>query len=115
MFVNIFYYLDTFILQNCVVTSSSIGTIKVSCDSSHQIIVTLTRTNTCNNPMVTSSGNSPLIVTGLDPGIMYTVTINVFDGTQMILSDQTEIRNITVMSDQSGKSLCTYVRTCIIQ
>ena len=57
---------------------------------------------------MTSNGNSPLTVTGLDPGIMYSVTINVFDGTQMIISDQTEVRNITVMGDQSGKA---YVRT----
>ena len=94
---------DTFILQNCVVTSPSIGTIRVSCDSSHQIIVTLTCTNTCNNPMVTSNGSSPLNVTGLDPGIIYTVTIKVFDGTQMIMNDQTEMRNITVLGDQSGE------------
>ena len=50
---------------------------------------------------------------GLDPGIIYTVTINVFDGNQVIMSNQTEIRNSTVMSDQSGKSLCTYVHTYI--
>ena len=107
---------DTFILQNCVVTSPSIGTIRVSCDSSHQIIVTLTCTNNCNNPMITSNGNSPLNVTELDPGIMYTVTINVFDGNQVIMSNQTEMRNITVMSDhQSGKSLCTYVHRTYVR
>ena len=102
-----FYYLDTFILQNCNVTSPSIGTIRVSCDSSHQILLTLTCTNNCTNPMMTSSGNSPLTVTGLDPGITYSVIINVFDGNQAIMSDQTEMRNITVMGDQLGKR--TYI------
>ena len=103
-----FYCIDTFVLQNCDVTSPSIGIIRVSCNSSHQIIVTLRCTNNCNNPMITSNGNSPLTVIGLDPGIIYTVSINVFDGNQVVLRDQTETRNITVMSDQSGKTLCTY-------
>ena len=96
-------FADTFILQNCIVTSPSIGTIRVSCDSSHQIHVTLTCTDNCNNPMMTSNGPSPLIIMGLDPGIMYSVTINVFNGNQVIMRDQTVIRNITVMSDQSGE------------
>ena len=106
--------LDTFILRNCDVTSPSIGTIRVSCDPYHQIIVTLTCTNNCSNPMVIINGSSPLTVTGLDPGITYNVTINVFDGSQVVLSDQTEMRTITVMRDIPGKFyihtyVCTYV------
>ena len=99
-------YVDTFILQNCDVTSPSIGTIRVSCDSSHQILVTLTRTNDCN-PTLTSNGSSPLNVTGLDPEIMYSVIINVFDGNQVVLRDQTVMRTIIVMGDQSGK-ICVH-------
>ena len=96
-------FADSYILHHCTVTSPSIGTIRVSCDSSHQILVTLTCTNNCNNPMVTSNGNSPLTVRGLDPGMMYSVTINVFDGNQVVLSDQTVTLTITVMSNNSGK------------
>ena len=77
-------------------TSPSTGTIRVSCDSSHQILVTLTCTNNCNNPMVTSIGSSPLTVRGLDPGMMYSVTISVFDGNQIILRDLMITANITV-------------------
>ena len=95
-------FADTFILQNCEVTSPSVGSIRVSCDSSHQILVTLTCINNCTNSMMTSNGYSPLNVTGLDRGIMYSVTINVFNGSQVVLNDQTVMRNITVMSDQSG-------------
>ena len=99
-------------------TSPSIGTIRVSCDSSHQILVTLIHINDCN-PTLTSNGSSPLTVTGLDPGIMYYVIVNVFDGNQVVLSDQTVMRTITVMSDQSGKICvhkCSYVASyiCII-
>ena len=89
-------------------TSPSAGTIIVSCDSSHQILVTLTCTNNCNNPMVTSNGSSPLTVRGLNPGMMYSVTINVFDRNHVVLSDQTcaVTQTITVMSDNSGKICC---------
>ena len=105
-------FADTFILQNCDVTSPSIGTIRVSCDSFHQILVILTCTNNCNNPMMTSNGSSPLIVTGLNPGIMYSVIIDVYDGTRVVLRDQTIMRNITVMGDPSGENFictCTYI------
>ena len=78
-------------------TSPSTGTIRVSCDSSHQILVTLTCTNNCNNPMVTSNGSSPLTVKGLDPGMMYSVIINVFDGNQ-VLRGRLVIKTITVRS-----------------
>ena len=103
------YYLDTFILQNCDVTSPSIGTIRISCDSSHQILVTLTCTNNCSNPMVTSNGSSPLAVTGLDSGVIYNVIINVFNGSQVVLSDQMIIRTITVMRNIPGK-ICIHIR-----
>ena len=62
---------------------------------------------------MTSNGYSPLTVTGLDPGIMYTVIINVFDGNKVVLTDQIVMRKITVMSDQSGNYnfmyICTYI------
>ena len=52
--------------------------------------------------MVTSNGSSPLTVRGLDPGMMYSVIINVFDGNQVVLSNQTVTKTITVMDDESG-------------
>ena len=64
-------YADNFILHHCTVTLPSIGSIRVPCDSSHQILVTITCTNDCNSSMVTNNGNSPLTVRGLDPGMMY--------------------------------------------
>ena len=79
-------------------TSPSIGTIRVSCDSSHQILVTLKCTNNCNNPVVTSNGSSPLTVRGLDPGMMYSVIINVFDGNQVVLIGRVVRKSITVIS-----------------
>ena len=60
---------------------------------------------------MTSNGYSPLNVTGLDPGIMYSVTINMFDGNQVVLSDQAIMRSITVMSDQSG--IFMYIHTYV--
>ena len=56
--------------------------------------------------MMTSNGSSPLIVTGLDPGIIYTVIINVFDGNQVVFRDQTVMRTITVMSDHQSGKIC---------
>ena len=54
--------------------------------------------------MVTSNGSSPLTVRGLDPGVMYSVIINVFDGNQVVLSDQMITTNITVtLKNSSGK------------
>ena len=103
MIITLCLLADTFILQNCTVTSSSIGTIRVSCDSSHQILVTSTCTNNCNNPMVTSSGSSPLTMRGLDPGMMYSVIINVFDGNQVVLRGRVVERGITVMDTRSSK------------
>ena len=104
-------FTDTFILRDCTVTSPSIGTIRVSCGSPYQILVTLTPTNNCNNPMVTSNGSSPLTVRGLDPGMMYSVMINVFDGNQVVLRDYKVTKTITVTSGESGK---VNVRTCAL-
>ena len=65
--------------------------------------------------MTSIGGNSPLTVTGLDPGITYTVIVNVFNGNQVVLRDYrvmsniTVMGNITVMDDQSGKSSCKYI------
>ena len=42
-------------------------------------------------------GNSPLIMSGFDPGIRYSVTIDVFNGNHMVLTDQTVTQEITVM------------------
>ena len=57
--------------------------------------------------MVTSNGSSPLTVRGLDPGMMYSVIINVFDGSQVMLRGRVERRTITVISATltSGKVL----------
>ena len=59
--------------------------------------------------MVTSNGSSPLAVRGLDPGMMYSVIINVFNGNQVVLNNQTVTLTITVMDDESGmyNNLCT--------
>ena len=102
IFVRLIYYTDTFILHNCIVISPSAGAIKVSCDSSHQIQVTIRCTNNCTNPVLITYGNCPLTVRGLDPGIMYSVMINVFDGSQVVLSDQTVTLTSTVMGGKSG-------------
>ena len=48
--------------------------------------------------MVTSNGSSPLTVRGLDPGMMYSVIINVFDGNQVVLRGRVVRRIITVRS-----------------
>ena len=87
-------YLDTFILHNCTVTSPGIGTTRVSCDSSHQIYITLTCLYYCTNPMVTRSGNSPLTVTQLDTGTVYFILINIFDGNQVVLRDLNVTKDI---------------------
>ena len=105
-------FMDTTVLQNCRMTSSSIGTITVSCDSPYQILVTLTCTDNCNNPMVTIIGSNPLTVRGLDPGMMYSVIINVFDGNQVVFRDLMITANITVMKNL-GKLLFKLLYACI--
>ena len=91
-------------------STGTTGTIRVSCDSSHQIHVTLTCTN-CTNPLLITYGSSPLIVRGLDPGVIYSVIINVFDDNQIVLRNQTVMLTITVMDDKSSKApmQCTMV------
>ena len=108
--MGIFEFIDTTILQNCKITSPSVGAIRVLCDSPYQILVTLKCTNNCNNPMVTSIGSSPLTVSGLDPGIMYSVTINVFDGNQVVFRDLRITTNITVIRNL-GK---TFVQAAVL-
>ena len=49
--------------------------------------------------MVTSIGSSPLTMRGLDPGMMYSVTINVFINTRIVLEDLMVTVNITVMNN----------------
>ena len=50
---------------------------------------------------MTSNGSSPLTVTGLDPGIMYSVTITIFNDNEVGLSGQTLTQTVTV---NSGKT-----------
>ena len=91
--------IGTILLRRCKVTSPSAGTIKVSCYTYHEILVTLTCKSNCANPKLITYGNSPLTVQGLDRGKTYSVTINVFDGSHVVFSDQTITQNITVMDD----------------
>ena len=89
-------FTGTTVLQNCTVTSPSAGTIRVSCDSPYQILVNITCIGNCNNPMVTIIGDTPLTVRELDPGMMYSVAINVFKDNQIILRDLMITASITV-------------------
>lgn len=75
--------------------SPNIGVIKISCDIPHQISVIVqhmysyyyyTRVN----------GSSPVTVKGLDPGETYSVTVEVYDGNQVGLTDQKVTETITV-------------------
>ena len=95
---------DTFVLQNCTVTSPSMGNIRVSCDVPHEIIVTATcyLSNNCDNSMVTVIGNSPVVVAGLDPGVRYSVTVNVFNDNQEGLPDQTVTQDLEVNSGETS-------------
>ena len=42
---------------------------------------------------------------GLDTGIIYSVIINVFDGNQVVLSDEVVIETVLVMNNEQGKFL----------
>ena len=88
--------------------SPSAGTIRVSCDSSHQIQITIRCTDNCTNPLLITYGNSPLSVRRFDPGRMYSVIINVFDGNQVVFNDQTVTLTSTVMGDKSGIHIITH-------
>lgn len=92
-------FLDTYVIKKCQATSPSIGTVRVSCDVPHEILVTLTCNRYYDNCMITAKGSSPLTVKGLDPGVTYSVTIDVFDQNQIGLTDQTVTETITVNSD----------------
>ena len=65
--------------------------------------------------MVTSSGSSPVIIMGLDPGIMYTVKINLFDGDQVVISNIT-VTDTIIVSNNTGKipinSTFVFMCTC---
>ena len=95
-------YTDTLILQNCEVTSPSVGTIRVSCDSSHQIQVSIVCVLRCDKVAGGSNGYSPLTETGFDPGKVYIVFINLFDGNQVMLNDERITQTITVISTTSS-------------
>ena len=90
-------------------TSPSTGTIRISCDSSHQIQVSVLCADKCNNFIVTSNGYSPLTVRGLDPGERYTVTINVFDGNQVVLNDERVTTAIGVRNSKINDCMQTVV------
>ena len=97
-------------------TSHSIGTIRVSCDSSHQIQVAALCADACSNVLVTSNGYSPLTVRGLDPGMRYIVTISVFGHNQEELCNERVIINIRVMSATSSKindRIYVYANSCV--
>ena len=98
---------DTFILQNCKVISPSIGTIRVSCDSSHQIQVSIVCAHECDKFAVTSNGYSPLIVMGLDPGERYMVIIYLFDDNQVGLNNERITQTVTVISTTPSKIVCS--------
>ena len=63
--------------------------------------------------MVTSIGSSPLTVGGLDPGMMYSVTIQVFDVNQLMFRELKIIENITVMNNL-GTLLYMNIYSCCI-
>ena len=84
-------------------TSPSIGTVRVSCDAFHQILVTALCTDTCSNFLVSSNGYSPLTVRGLDPGMRYSVTITVYDGNQEVLINQSVKKAIRVINTTPSK------------
>ena len=103
---------DTFNLQNCNVTSPSVGTIKVSCDSSYQIQVNAIcqdLVNNCNNYVVTNNGYSPLTVMGLDPRQRYAVTVHVFDGDQVVSNIEGITKTILVTSSKIVCSMQTVI------
>ena len=100
-------FTGAFVLQNCEVTSPSVGTIRASCDSSHQIEVNAICIQ-CSDLRVTSNGHSPLTVMGLDPGKMYSVSIHVFDGNKVVVNNEKVTKIIRVISATSSKVVCIY-------
>ena len=65
--------------------------------------------------MMISNESSPLTVRGLDPGMMYSVMINVFDGNQVVLRAKAATETITVINAivTSGKLFCVAMYICI--
>ena len=63
--------------------------------------------------MMNNNGSSPVIIMGLDPGIMYTVKINLYDGDQVVMSNITVTDTITVSNNNTGRipvySVCAHV------
>ena len=55
--------------------------------------------------MFITYGYSPLIIRMLDTEIIYTVVVNVFDGNEMVLRNQTYMRPVLVQ----GGNVCTYI------
>ena len=99
---------DTFILKNCEVTSPSVGTIRVSCDSSHQIQISTVCASQCDKfGGGSSNGYSPLTETGFDPGKVYTVYIDLFDGNQVMSNNERITRTVTVISTTASKIVCS--------
>ena len=93
-------------------TSPSVGTIRVSCDSSHQIAVAIVCAAQCDKFSATSNGYSPFTETGFDPGKVYTVYIDLFDGNRVVSNDERITTTITVISTTSSK-ICDYANTCM--
>ena len=106
-------FTGTTVLQNCKITSPSTGTITVSCDSPYQILVICTCISNCNNPVVTIIGSSPLTVRGLDPGMLYSVTINAINNPQVVLDDLMITANITV-TNNLGKMVQATVLVIVV-
>ena len=69
--------------------------------------------------MVTINGSSPLTVRGLDPGMIYSIKINMFDGNQVVLRGRAVTEIITVVNTTSSK-ICdciakSYIATGYLQ
>jgi len=103
----IFVCIDTFILQGCAANSLSVGSITVTCMSSHQIQVNASCTN-CDDPAPPPKvkvGRNSVEIPDLEEGMMYTITINVYSNGRVVLMNDTVVfSNIVVM--RKGENLC---------
>ena len=52
---------------------------------------------------MSSNGTSPLTLRGLDPGIRYSVIIDVFDGNRRVLNDETVAKVIRMINTTPSK------------
>jgi len=93
-------FLDTFILQGCTAISDTVGTISVSCASSHQIQVKALGYYQSSGPVcAVSAGHSPVNVADLQPGGVYNITNNVYFNGQVVLMDLIiRLENVMVMN-----------------